>query len=154
MTQKTLLVEAIQNGTVIDHIPAGQALRIIELLKIKNTTHPVTVGLNLDSKRLGKKDIIKIAEHFLTENEASEIAVFAPEAKINIIRDYEVIEKIIAQLPEHLKKILICPNTHCISRSEPIDSLFHVAAVRGDIRLSCHYCERVYLRPEIKEYRT
>lgn len=153
-TNKTLMVEAIQNGTVIDHIPAGQALRLLELLKIKNSQHAVTLGLNLESKRLGKKDILKIEGRFLTETEASEVAVFAAGAHINIIRNFEVTEKITAELPEHLKKILLCPNHNCISRHEQLDSLFHVEASRGDIRLTCHYCERVFLRPEIQEYRT
>lgn len=154
MTKKTLMVEAIENGTVIDHIPAGQALRILELLKMDISHYAVTLGLNLESKRVGKKDIIKISGRFLSELEASEIAVFAPAAKINIIRDYQVIEKITAELPENLKKILLCPNQNCVTRHENVSSHFHVEALRGDIRLTCHYCERVFLRPEIKEYRT
>lgn len=154
MIAKTLMVEAIENGTVIDHIPAGQALRIIELLKIKGSGQAVTVGLNLESKSLGKKDIIKIAGRFLTELEGSEVAVFAPGAKINIIQNYQVIEKITAQLPSMLKKILLCPNHNCISRKENLDSLFQIEALRGDVRLGCHYCERIFLRSEIQEYRT
>lgn len=153
MSPKTLLVEALQNGTVIDHIPAGQALRIIGFLKLNTAPHAVTLGLNLESKRLGKKDLIKISGRFLSELEASEIAVFAPEARINIIRDYQVVEKMRAVLPKELKTILLCPNENCVSRKERLRSFFHVEAVRRDeIRLSCHYCERVFLRPDIKEY--
>lgn len=154
MTAKTLMVEAIQNGTVIDHIPAGHALYIIELLKVKSSNDAITLGLNLESKRLGKKDIIKISDRFLSEIEAGEIAVFASDAKINIIRDYQVVEKMVAQLPEQISKILICPNKNCISHAEPIDSLFEVEAVRGTIRLICHFCERVFSRSDIQEYRT
>ncbi len=154
MGNKTLMVEAIENGTVIDHIPLGQALKIIEMLALREFDYPVTVGLNLESKKLGKKDIIKVSGRFLSELEASEIAVFAPKARINIIRDYQVIEKMTAVLPQELKKILLCPNDRCVSRSEAVDSLFHIEAIRGDIRLTCHYCERVFLRPQIQEYRT
>lgn len=154
MTAKTLMVEAIENGTVIDHIPAGQAFRIMELLRVKNANNAVTLGLNLDSKRLGKKDVLKISDRFLSEAEANEIAVFASEAKINIIRDYQVVEKIIAKLPKQLSKILVCPNHNCISHAEPIDSLFEVEAGRSTIHLVCHYCERVFTRSEIQEYRT
>ncbi len=154
MTKKTLIIEAIQHGTVIDHIPSGQALRILDLLKIREHSHAVTLGLNLESKRLGKKDIIKITGRALTELEASNIAVFAPKARINIIQDYHVVEKMMALLPRELKTILICPNTNCVSNSESIPSLFRVDAVRGDIRLSCHYCERTYGRSDIQEYRT
>lgn len=126
MTDKTLLVEAIQSGTVIDHIPAGQALHIVELLRIKDHPEAVTLGLNLVSKRLGKKDIIKIGGRLLTEAEAGEIAVFAQGARINLIKHYKVINKMIAALPEVLKKILVCPNANCITRCEPVDTLFHV----------------------------
>ncbi len=152
MTHTTLLVEAIQSGTVIDHIPAGQALHIVELLGIKNHPEAVTLGLNLMSKRLGKKDIIKIGGRFLTEAEAGEIAVFAQGARINLIENYKVVNKMIAALPDVLKKILVCPNAHCITRREPIDTLFHVLSARGDVRLSCHYCERVFSREDIREY--
>jgi len=153
-TKKTLMVEAIHNGTVIDHIPAGQALRIVELLKMKDAHNALTLGLNLESKRLGKKDILKIEGRFLSEIEAGEIAVFAPGARINLIRDFEVVEKMTAALPQELHKILICPNQNCITHTEPMDSFFHVKATRGDIRLSCHYCEGEFVRSDIAEYRT
>lgn len=154
MIKKTLIIEAIQNGTVIDHIPGGQALRILELLKIREHPHAVTLGLNLESKRLGKKDLIKISGRALTELEASNIAVFAPQARINIIQDYQIVEKMTAVLPRELKTILVCPNRNCVSNHEPTPSLFRIDAIRGDIRLTCHYCERTYGRSEIQEYRT
>lgn len=152
MIDTTLLVEAIQTGTVIDHIPAGQALRIIELLGIKDHAEAVTLGLNLVSKRLGKKDLIKISKRFLTEAEAAEIAVFAQGARINLIENYKVVGKMTAALPQTLKKILVCPNSRCITRHEKLETLFHILSSRGEIRLSCHYCEQVFSRVDIKEY--
>ncbi|MCX7122309.1 MAG: aspartate carbamoyltransferase regulatory subunit [Gammaproteobacteria bacterium] len=154
MTNKTRMIEALSNGTVIDHIPAGQALRLIELLKLKDSPHAITVGLNLESKRLGKKDILKITGRYLTEKESAEVAVFAPDARINIVKDYDIIEKRRSALPAELHKILVCPNVRCISHSEAIDSHFEVEADRTDIRLSCHYCEGVFSRSDIRDYRT
>ena len=154
MANKTLLIEALANGTVIDHIPAGQALRLIELLKLKNSGHAITLGLNLESKRLGKKDILKISGRYLTEKESAEVAVFAADARVNIVKEYEIIEKRRSTLPTELRRILVCPNPRCISNAEAIDSHFHVEAERGEIRLSCHYCEGVFSRSDIQDYRT
>ena len=154
MSNKTLMIEALENGTVIDHIPAGQALRLIDLLRLKNSRHAITVGLNLESKRLGKKDILKISGRYLTEKESAEVAVFAPDARVNIVKNYEIVEKHRSALPEQLHKILVCPNPRCISNAEAINSHFHVEAERGEIHLCCHYCEGVFSRADIQEYRT
>ena len=151
---KTLLVEAIKEGTVIDHIPAGQAFRLIELLKLQDHTHPVTVGLNLESKSLQKKDLIKISGRILSDLEISEIAVFAENARINLIQNYLVVDKKMAKLPPELRKILLCPNQNCITHSAKRDSYFHVEVSRAGIRLHCHYCEQVFARSEIKDYAT
>ncbi len=154
MANKTRLIEALANGTVIDHIPAGQALRLIELLQLKDSHHAITLGLNLESKRLGKKDLLKISGRYLTEKESAEVAVFAPDARVNIVKDYEIIEKRRSALPEELQRILVCPNPRCITRTEAIDSHFHVKAERSEIQLCCHYCEGVFSRADIQEYRT
>jgi aspartate carbamoyltransferase regulatory subunit len=154
MPNKTRLIEALANGTVIDHIPAGQALHLLDLLKLKDSRHAITLGLNLESKRLGKKDILKITDRYLTEQESAEVAVFAPDARVNIIKDYEVIEKRRSALPKQLQKILICPNPRCISSTEAIDSHFQVTAERDEIQLCCHYCEGVFSRADIRDYRT
>ena len=154
MSKKTLMIEALKNGTVIDHIPAGQALRLIELLKLSQANNAITLGLNLESKRLGKKDILKISDHYLTEKERGEVAVFALSASINIVNDYEITQKFTSVLPEELYKILVCPNDRCITNAESMNSHFYVTSDRGDIKLSCHYCENIFSRGDIKRYRT
>src|SRR3990167_9426318 len=119
---KTLSVSAIQNGTVIDHIPAGQALKIMHLLRLLKEKYRVTVGFNLSSQRLKLKDLIKIENHALTNKQANEITVFAPEATINIIKNFDVVEKIITRLPENIAGIFSCPNPLCITHGEPIET--------------------------------
>jgi aspartate carbamoyltransferase regulatory subunit len=148
---KTLSVAAIKNGTVIDHIPAGQALRIIRLLKLLKEKHTTTLGLNLPSKRLQHKDIIKIENRVLNEMEANEVTIFAPEATINIINNFEVIKKISTRLPEHIIGIFICPNPVCITHNEPIDSCFYISEHGKNIKLTCKYCEKQFDRDIVKE---
>lgn len=149
---KTLSVSAIKNGTVIDHIPAGQALKIIRLLKITNNKHKATLGLNLTSKSLGLKDLIKIEGRFLKEHEANEITIFAPEATINIIENFEVIKKITTCLPETITNFLVCPNTQCITHTEPVSNCFFTEEYRKTVKLQCKYCEKQFDLDHITEY--
>jgi len=148
---KTVSVAAINNGTVIDHIPSGQALKIIHLLHLSEQRFKVTLGLHLSSSSMGRKDILKIEDRFLTDKEAQDIAVFAPNATINIIKNYKVSSKIPAQLPEMVKKILICPNLRCITKQENIDTLFTVEEWKQKIHLRCYFCEKIFERDEMKE---
>lgn len=145
-----LAVTAIKNGTVIDHIPAGQALRIIYLLALQNSKNKITIGLQLPSKRMGKKDLIKIEERILTEIEANEIVVFAPTATINVIENFKVGEKITTHLPSAMKKVFICPNPLCITHFEPIESHFYIAQQGKQIKLTCHFCEKPFDRDQVK----
>lgn len=149
---KTLSVSAIKNGTVIDHIPAGQALKIIRLLKITDNNHKATLGLNLTSKSLGLKDLIKIEGRSLKDNEANEVTVFAPEATINIIENFEVIKKINTRLPETISEILLCPNANCITHTQPVVSCFFVEEYRKTVKLHCKYCEKQFDLDQITEY--
>ncbi|HEY2811564.1 MAG TPA: aspartate carbamoyltransferase regulatory subunit [Rhabdochlamydiaceae bacterium] len=149
---KTLSVAAIKEGTVIDHIPAGWALKIVDLLRLREKRYKTTLGLNLDSS-LGYKDIIKIEGHFLTKKESDNVAVFAPKATINIIKNYAVSSKQTVELPQAIHRVLVCPNPCCITLSESIDSLFHVESFKSTVHLRCHFCERVFKRDEIAEYR-
>ena len=149
---KTLSVSAIKNGTVIDHIPVGQALKIIRLLNVSENKHQVTLGLNLPSKSMGKKDLLKIENRVLNDNEAHEIALFAPAASINIIKNFEIVKKLKAEFPENIHKILICPNENCITHAEKIDSCFQVKQYQQKVRITCKYCERVFDRDQIKDY--
>jgi aspartate carbamoyltransferase regulatory subunit len=148
--EKTLSVSAIENGTVIDHIPPGCAVTIIHLLKLQGHPNQVTVGLNLKSRRLGLKDLIKIENRFLSEKEAHDIAVFAPLATLSLIRDFQVEKKIQAELPKIIEKILACPNPRCVTRHEPIPSAFSVEEFRGKVSLRCTYCEKRFAREEVR----
>jgi aspartate carbamoyltransferase regulatory subunit len=147
---KTLSVSAIHNGTVIDHINSGQALRIIQLLRLLETKHRVTVGLNLPSKRMKLKDIIKVEDHKLTNDQANEITIFAPEATINIIQNFEVTGKVITKLPSSIRSVFVCPNPFCISHNEPVDSFFSIAEHGKRVTLSCKYCEKSYDRNQVQ----
>ena len=148
---KTLSVSAIKNGTVIDHIRAGQAFRIMRLLRVlDDNKHKVTVGLNLPSKLVGLKDLIKIETRVLTNDEANEIVIFAPEATINIIHDFEVIEKITTHLPSSIAGVFSCPNPICITQKEPVISQFYIMEQQKTVKLACHYCEKEFDRDRVK----
>ncbi len=145
-----LSVSAIKHGTVIDHIPQGQALRIMHLLTLLKRKFKIMAGMNLPSKRLGTKDLIKIENYILTDDEANEVVVFAPSATINVIEDFNVINKISTHLPLMMKAVFICPNTTCITQTESIDSAFHITEEGKQIHLTCHYCEKVFHRDQVK----
>lgn len=147
----TLSVSAIKNGTVIDHIPHGQALRILHLLSLLKRQFKIMVGMNLPSKRLGTKDLIKIENYVLTKEEANDIVVFAPPATINVIENFNVTSKVSTHLPSTMKAIFICANPSCITRTERIDSLFYICEEGKKIKLTCHYCENVYTRDALSE---
>src|SRR5689334_8780403 len=142
--EKTLSVSAIKDGTVIDHIAAGFAMTIIHLLKVMESQHCVTIGMNLCSGSIGFKDLIIIEGRFLTEKETHEIALFAPKATINFVKNYKIEKKIKASLPEIIEKILVCPNHRCITNSETMGTWFFVEAFKDKINLRCKYCEKIF----------
>ncbi len=146
----TLAVSAIKNGTVIDHIAAGQGLRIIHLLRLQQSDHKVTIGLRLPSKMLGQKDLIKIEDRILTENEANEIVVFAPEATINIIDNFQVVDKITTHLPAEMRDVFVCANPSCITQTEFVQSRFFIDQQVKSIKLTCYYCEKTFERDQVK----
>lgn len=147
---KTLSVSAIQKGTVIDHITPGQTLRIIHLLRLLDKKKKMTVGFNLASKGMKVKDLIKIEDYVLTNAEANDITIFAPDATINIIDNFEVIEKIIAKLPSRIQAVFICPNPTCISNVEPMESIFKIEEHNHRVNLICEFCEKVFYRNQVK----
>ncbi|RDI41306.1 aspartate carbamoyltransferase regulatory subunit [Aquicella lusitana] len=147
---KTLSVSAIQNGTVIDHIPAGQALRILHLLRLLNKKCQVTVGFNLSSQRMKLKDLVKVENYLLTKEEADKITVFAPDATINIIKNFDVVEKIITQLPPGIEGVFSCPNQACISHVEPVESFFIIKEQSKRVHVICKYCEKIFDRNQVK----
>lgn len=151
MKTKQLSVEAIENGTVIDHIPAGLGLTILRQFKLLHYGNAVTVGFNLPSKTQGSKDIIKIKDVFLTEQDANRLALFAPEAVVNTIRDFQVTDKRHLTLPDEISEVFRCPNTNCASHSELVASRFYVRQQGGKTKLKCHYCEKTFLREFVVE---
>jgi len=138
MAKKEMMVAAIKNGTVIDHIPSDKTYHVANLLKLDEMDTPVTIGYNLLSKKLGKKGIIKIEDKFFSDEEISRLSVVAPNIVLNIIRDYEVAEKKMVCTPDEIRGIVKCNNPKCITNNEPMDTYFHVQ----DGVLTCHYCEK------------
>lgn len=144
MHKSQLQVEAIHNGTVIDHIPAGQGIKIMRLFGLVKTKEKITIGLNLPSQAWGAKDIIKVENTRLSAAQANQLALFAPDATVNLIEDFEVVEKLQLQLPEKVEGVFSCPNSNCISHNEPVSSKFKVRAVQGQVRFRCNYCEKSF----------
>lgn len=149
--EKTLSVSAIKEGTVVDHIRAGQALKIIRLLRLDANGNRVTVGLNLKSKSLGLKDIIKVENIFLTEGQAAQIAIFSPAATVNVIQNYELAKKFKVQMPEAIGSVLACANPRCITNTERIPTLFTVEENHHHVILRCRYCEKHFTRDQMHE---
>lgn len=146
-------VFAIKEGTVIDHIPAKQALKIIQFLKLYNNERIVTTGFNFPSKTLKLKDIIKIEGRELTEEEANQVAILAPTATINIIKNFDLVKKFPVMIPAQVKKIVICPNPKCITNNENMETVFYTRAHGAKVDLQCRYCEKTFSQDDIKQYR-
>ncbi len=141
----------IHNGTVIDHIRAGHALEVLQILGITGKEGSVvTLAMNISSSRIGSKDIVKIEDRFLEDSEVARIALVAPEATINKIRDSQVIDKRRVELPDQLTNIVICPNPRCITNKErePILPKYQVVS-RKPIKLKCLYCWTIVDEDEI-----
>lgn len=141
--RKEMRVRPIEHGTVIDHITAGQALNVLKILGIYGTTTAVvSVAMNVPSGVLGCKDIVKVEDRELKEEEVDKISLIAPDATINIIRDFEVIEKYRVDLPDRLDGVVKCDNPNCISNTiEPVISKFSVN--KKPVELRCIYCDHV-----------
>ena len=146
--KKELQVAALKNGTVIDHIPTEKLFSVVSLLRLKDMDNNITIGFNLNSKKLGKKGIIKIADKFFSDDEINRIAVIAPNVKLNIIRNYEVVEKKEVELPDELHGIVKCANPKCITNNEPMSTFFHVIEMDTCV-IKCHYCEKEQTRENI-----
>lgn len=140
--EKRLEVQAIENGTVIDHIPAQSLFKIINILGLDKETNRITFGTNMPSKRMGSKAIIKINGRFCEQEEINRIAIVAPMAKVNIIKNFEVIEKRRVTVPEHIEGFVKCANPKCITNVEPVRTSFTIINNDGEISLHCKYCEK------------
>ena len=140
--KKQLVVSAIKDGTVIDHIPAQDLFRVISILGLDHIENYITFGTNLDSKKLGKKAIIKISNVFFRNEDINKIALVAPEAKLNVIKDYKVEEKMTVELPDQILAIARCVNPMCITNKENVPTKFQVVD-KKKVSLRCHYCEKI-----------
>ena len=141
MNKKERLVAAIENGTVIDHIPAEKTFQVVNLLELQNLSTPVTIGYNFSSSKVGCKGIIKVSDKFFTDDEISRLSVVAPNIILNIIRDYEVVEKKQVITPNELRGIVKCNNPKCITNNEPVATIFNVVDKEAGT-LKCHYCDK------------
>jgi len=142
-------VYTIKNGTVIDHIPEGKGLDIIDLLNLRQWKKIVTLGIGFTSKRHDKKDLIKIENKELTPEEVNKIAIIAPTATINIIRDFKRAKKFQVKLPEIIEGIIKCANPACITNHDNAKTKFYREKGK-DIKLRCHYCERYFKQEELE----
>jgi aspartate carbamoyltransferase regulatory subunit len=139
---KHLSVSGIENGTVIDHIPAKNLFKVISILGLEKFDNQITFGTNLESKKLGIKAIIKVAGKTFVDDDVNRIALVAPEAKLNIIKDYKVVEKYNVVVPDEIVGIAKCVNPKCITNHEEITTKFTV--IPGEeIALKCLYCEKI-----------
>jgi len=144
MSKKERLVAAIENGTVIDHIPADKTYEVANILKLQELSTPVTIGQNYVSKKLGKKGIIKVEDKFFTDAEISQLSVVAHKVVLSIIQNYEVVEKKTVTLPNELIGIVKCNNPKCITNNEPMKTYFSLVdkmALHPELR--CRYCDKV-----------
>lgn len=149
MSENRLLqVSAIENGTVIDHIPANKLFEVITILGLQNINTMITFGTNLESRKLNKKAIIKIEDHYFEKEDINRIALVAPEARLNIIKDYKVSEKQIVETPKKITDIAKCANPQCITNNELMSTKFTVIK-EPELSLHCHYCEKITLKEQI-----
>lgn len=147
--EKKLKVTAINNGTVIDRIPSKVLFKVISILGLDSCDTMFSFGNNLPSKKIGKKGIIKIENRFFKDSELNKIALVAPEAQVNIINDFEVIEKRYTQLPEEVLGLVKCFNPKCITNNEEMTTSFTVAS-KSPVQLRCKYCEKITREEDIR----
>jgi aspartate carbamoyltransferase regulatory subunit len=146
--KKELQVAALENGTAIDHIPPEQLFKVAHLIGLSTMRNRITFGNNLKSKKMGRKGMIKIADKFFEEDEINRIALVAPNVVLNIIRDYEVVEKKFVSLPDELIDIVKCNNPKCITNNEPMKTHFYVID-KNSGTVKCRYCERKINKEDI-----
>ncbi len=141
--RKELIVSAIENGTVIDHIPADKVFEVIKILDLEHSKNSVYFGTNLESKKYGHKGIIKISDKYFDPEDINKIALVAPSASLIEIKDYEVINKHSIEIPDHIDSIVKCFNPNCVTNKENVSTKFDVLRDdNGKVNLKCHYCEK------------
>ncbi|MCQ2297153.1 MAG: aspartate carbamoyltransferase regulatory subunit [Bacteroidales bacterium] len=140
--KKELVVSAIENGTVIDHIPSNAVYQVIRLLGLEKYEDEVLIGTNLKSEKLLRKGIIKIKNKYFTNQEINKIALVAPAATLIKIENYEVIDKREVEIPDHIENFVKCMNPKCVTNNEVVPTRFNVVD-KSDLKLRCHYCEKI-----------
>lgn len=149
MNKKEMMVAAIENGTVLDHIPSERLFDVVSMLHLDKMGNAITIGFNLKSAAMGTKSIIKIADKYFTAEELNQLSVVAPDITLCVIKDYEIIEKRPLAMPDELVGIVRCPNPKCITNNEPMPTRFRsVATDKGIIR--CCYCNRDVERADVR----
>ena len=144
-----LKISAIDEGTVIDHIPTDAAFKVAEILKLESHKGVVSIATNLQSKSIGKKGIIKVGGKSLTQEEVNKIAIVAPDATVNIIKNYAVKEKVKVKSPDVIDNVVKCSNPVCITNNENINTKFYVVK-KDPLKIKCHYCERSMGKEDIE----
>jgi aspartate carbamoyltransferase regulatory subunit len=139
--KKELKVSAIENGTVIDHIPQGKVSQVMKILDLENFQDQIYYGANLDSKKYGKKGIIKVSGRFFDRDEINRIALVAPFATVIEIRDYDVVSKFQVSITDEVFGFIKCINPKCVTNHDKVPTRFKVID-KEDITLRCHYCEK------------
>jgi len=143
--RKELKVSAIENGTVIDHIPSNSVFQVIKILNLSEYQNQLLIGTNLDSSKMGKKGIIKVSNKFFKSDEINKIALVAPSATLIIIKNFAVVEKKKVEIPDYAENIVKCFNPNCITNNEDIPTKFTVTD-KKELKLRCHYCEKITAR--------
>ena len=143
MSRKELVVSALENGTVLDHIPAENVYKALDILDLKGIESQITIGINLTSKFFGKKGIIKIADKFFEDEQLNKLALIAPKATVNVIRDFKVVEKKKLVMPEEIHGVAKCRNPKCVTNHQPVKTWFRTIEEGDKVSLLCHYCEKI-----------
>ncbi len=149
---RELKIQKIKNGTVVDHLPAGTALTVLHILGIdKGYKNSVSVVMNVSSKSLGMKDVVKVEDRILRPEETDKLSLIAPKATVNIIRDYKVSGKSKVTIPREIVGVVKCGNPSCITnKREPVTPVF-VVEKEAPIVLRCKFCERIMDREMVEE---
>ncbi len=148
-TKKELKISAINYGTVIDHIPSDSVFKVASILGLDRHDGIVSIATNLPSRRIEKKGIIKVGDKILTKEQVDKIAIIAPEATLNLIKNYNVVEKTKVVLHDYVEGIIKCSNPKCVTNNEPAKTKFYILK-KIPLKVKCHYCERVMNSEDIE----
>lgn len=142
-------VYRIENGTVIDHIPHWNSLKVLDLLGLRQSTDLVTLGIGLDSRQMGRKDLVKVENREVSQEELNKLALVAPKATINLIRNSERVEKLKVRVPDRIESLMRCPNSGCITRHEYVPTCFDTLG-REPLEMRCYYCNITFGADEVE----